>query len=291
METQKLERVEEHYAPLDRWFHVNIYPSSEGISIFAQDVTERRMQQERLLLSEKLAATGRLAATIAHEINNPLESVLNLIYLARTSPDQAEKIEGFLSTAENEVTRVSHIARHTLGFYRESSVPALIDMGSLLDEVLTVYQSKLRAGGIEIRKDFADVPTIKALRGEMHQVFSNLLSNAIDAMHEGDMLSIAVRGVEEDGHAGVEVRIEDSGIGIPPENLPKLFDAFFTTKPSSGTGLGLWVVKQFIDSWGGSIRVTSSADANAHGTTFTLFLPMVAVSQPAHLSGTTKAVA
>jgi PAS domain S-box-containing protein len=291
METQNLERVEEHYAPLGRWFHVNIYPSSEGISIFVQDVTERRMQQERLLLSEKLAATGRLAATIAHEINNPLESVLNLIYLARTSRGQTEKIEEFLSTAENEVTRVSHIARHTLGFYRESSVPALIDMGSLLDEVLTVYQSKLQAAGIEVRKDFADVPTIKALRGEMHQIFSNLLSNAIDAMREGGKLSIAVRDAEEDGHTGVEVRIEDSGIGIPPENLPKLFDAFFTTKPSSGTGLGLWVVKQFIDSWGGSICATSSTDAGLHGTAFTLFLPLVAVSQSAHLNGTTKAVA
>jgi PAS domain S-box-containing protein len=291
METQKPERVEEHYAPLGRWFHVNIYPSSEGISIFAQDVTERRMQQERLLLSEKLAATGRLAATIAHEINNPLESVLNLIYLARTSSGQAEKIEEFLTTAENEVTRVSHIARHTLGFYRESSVPALIDMGSLVEEVLMVYQSRLRAGSIQIRKDFADVPKIKALRGEMHQVFSNLLSNAIDAMREGGKLSIAVRDAEKDGQTGVEVRIEDSGIGIPPENLPRLFDAFFTTKPGSGTGLGLWVVKQFIDSWSGSIDVTSSTDAGSHGTAFTLFLPLIAVSQPARPNGATLAVA
>ncbi len=279
METREVMRVEEFYKPMNRWFHANIYPSSEGISIFAQDVTERRLHQDRLLLSEKLAATGRLAATIAHEINNPLESVLNLIYLARTSRQTSAKIREMLITAEKEVTRVSHIARHTLGFYRETSAPTQIDMPVLLEEVLTVYDSRLRAMNVSVRKDFTVLPPVEALRGEMHQVFSNLFSNAIDAMRDGGTLTIVLREAEEDGTPGIHVRIEDSGVGIPAENISRLFEAFFTTKPNAGTGLGLWVVKQFVESWGGRIEVTSSMEPDAHGTAFILFVPLFAVSQ------------
>lgn len=285
METLKVTRAEEHYAPLNRWFHVNIYPSSEGISIFAQDVTERRIHQQRLMLTEKLAATGRLAATIAHEINNPLESVLNLIYLARTSRNHADRVQEFLITAEKEVTRVSHIARHTLGFYRETSVASQVDLPALLEEVLTVYDSRLRAVGIEVRRDFTIVPAIETLRGEMHQVFSNLVSNAIDAMRDGGTLRIALREAEENGRAGIGVQIEDDGMGIPAENLPRLFEPFFTTKPNAGTGLGLWVVKQFVDSWGGHIEVASSIEPHSHGTRFNLFVPLKAVSQSLRQSG------
>ena len=278
MENIEVMRVEEYYAPLNRWFHANIYPSSDGISIFVQDVTERRLQQERLMLSEKLAATGRLAATIAHEINNPLEAVLNLIYLARTSRSQAGKIQEILATAEKEVTRVAHIARHTLGFYRDTSVPSQIDMPALLEEVLTVYDSRLRAAGIEVRKDFTIVPAVKALRGEMHQVFSNLFSNAIDAMQDGGTVLVVLHEGEENGQHGIHIRIEDTGVGIPAENISRLFEAFFTTKPKAGTGLGLWVVKQFVESWGGRIEVKSSVEADSHGTAFKLFVPLVAVN-------------
>jgi PAS domain S-box-containing protein len=288
METHEVVRVEEFYKPLNRWFHANIYPSSEGISIFVQDVTERRLHQERLLLSEKLAATGRLAATIAHEINNPLESVLNLIYLARTSRDQSERIREILITAEKEVTRVSHIARHTLGFYRDTSAPTQIDMPALMEEVLTVYDSRLRAVGIDVRKDFTALPSIQALRGEMHQVFSNLFSNAIDAMRDGGTLTIVLREAEENSRSGICIRIEDSGVGIPPENLARLFEAFFTTKPDAGTGLGLWVVKQFVESWGGRIEVMSSVESDTHGTAFNLFIPLIAVSQSPRKNGTTQ---
>lgn len=278
MEKVEVVRVEEYYAPLGRWFHANIYPSSEGISIFVQDVTDRRLQQERLMLSEKLAATGRLAATIAHEINNPLEAVLNLIYLARTSRSEASKIQEILTTAEKEVTRVAHIARHTLGFYRDTSVPSLIDLPSLLEEVLTVYDSRLRAASIQVRKEFTIVPAVKALRGEMHQVFSNLFSNAIDAMQGGGALLIALHEAQQNGQQGIEIRIHDTGVGIPTENISRLFEAFFTTKPKAGTGLGLWVVKQFVESWGGHIEVTSTVDVDSHGTAFKLFVPLVAVS-------------
>jgi len=290
MESHEALRVEEFYEPLNRWFHTNIYPSSEGISVFVQDVTERRLHQDRLLLSEKLAATGRLAATIAHEINNPLESVLNLIYLARTSREQSKRIRDILITAEKEVTRVSHIARHTLGFYRDTSAPSQIDLPALVEEVLTVYDSRLRAVGIEVIKDFVALPPVEALRGEMHQVFSNLFSNAIDAMRDGGTLTIVLREAKENGQMGILIRVEDDGVGIPRDNLARLFEAFFTTKPNAGTGLGLWVVKQFVESWGGWIDVKSSVEPNTHGTAFNLFMPLLAASLSSCESGTTQPV-
>lgn len=284
METGEPRTVEDHFEPSGRWIHASAYPSEEGLSVFAEDVTERRVQQEKLLLSEKLAATGRLAATIAHEINNPLESVLNLIYLARTSRAQMTKIREYLETAEKELTRVSHIARHTLGFYRETSVPSDIDLAVLIDEVLAVYESRMRASNIAIAKDYVVVSGVRGLRGEFHQVFSNLISNAIDAMRDGGTLWITLRPPEREHHPGVVVALRDTGMGIPPENLPRLFEPFFTTKPAAGTGLGLWVVRQFIASWGGTIDVQSSIDFQMHGTTFTIFFPLVSVSKSSHES-------
>jgi len=278
METRAACSVEDYFEPSRRWFHLSAYPSEEGLSVFVQDVTERRVQQEKLLLSEKLAATGRLAATIAHEINNPLESVLNLIYLARTSHTQMTKIREYLETAEKELTRVSHIARHTLGFYRETSIPSNIDLGALIEEVLAVYESRLRASNIAVARDFAAVPQIRGLRGEFHQVFSNLISNAIDAMHSGGTLRIMLREPDRGQKTGVVVSLSDTGTGIPTENLPRLFEPFFTTKPAAGTGLGLWVVRQFVESWGGTVDVQSSIDPQKHGTAFTLFVPLIAVT-------------
>jgi len=285
METGQITRMEDYYPPSSRWIHANAYPSSEGLSIFAQDVTERRIQQEKLLLSEKLAATGRLAATIAHEINNPLESVLNLIYLSRTTNASIDKVREYLSTAEKELTRVSHIARHTLGFYRETSVASNIDMPALIEEVLTVYDSRLRASGVEVRKEIFIVPAVRALRGELHQVFSNLISNAIDAMREGGMLKISIREAGNSFGPGVLVAVEDTGEGIPAENVPRLFEPFFTTKLSAGTGLGLWVVRQFVASWGGTINVSSSSEPHNHGTTFTIILPLVSLAENQNETG------
>jgi signal transduction histidine kinase len=247
--------------------------------IFSLNVTEQHRQHERLMMTEKLAATGRLAATIAHEINNPLESVLNLIYLARTSLAEADTIKGYLLTAEKEITRVSHIARHTLGFYRDTSMPAQIELGALLKEVLVVYDSRLRAAGIKVRIDSSAKSTVKGLRGEMHQVLSNLVSNSIDAMPQPGTISISIEDSSWEGMPGVNITVADTGKGIPSENLPRLFVPFFTTKPDAGTGLGLWVVKQFVDSWSGRISVESSTDKDNHGTTFSLFVPVVALSK------------
>jgi PAS domain S-box-containing protein len=277
LETGKMMQVEEHYGPADRWIHVNFYPSQDGLSLFIQDATEKRRQQEQLLVSEKLAATGRLAATIAHEINNPLESTINLIYLARTSPSTGDdSVRQYLLTAEKELARVSQIARHTLGFYRETSVPANTDLAQLLDDVLAVYQTILKAKGIRVVKEYHAAPPIYALRGELHQVVSNLVSNAIDAQTQGGELRLTLLAREQDGDRGVEIRVHDTGSGVPSNILPKLFEPFFTTKASVGTGLGLWVVKQFVQNHSGTVTVESSTNTKDHGTTFVIFLPVAA---------------
>ncbi len=276
-ETGEIQRVEDFYPPLDRWLHANMYPSSEGLSVFVQDVSENRRQQQQLLVTEKLAATGRLAATIAHEINNPLESVLNLLYLSRISRTATrEKINEYLLTAEQELTRVSQIARHTLGFYRDTAVPVEVDLAHVLDDVLTVYHSRLSAGNIQVVKQFQPVPPLHALRGELHQIFSNLVSNAIDAMRGGGRLVLSLGEAEREARRGISIVVEDNGSGIATEHRERLFEPFFTTKVSVGTGLGLWVVKQFIEDHGGSIAVESTTDANHHGTRFLIFLPLAA---------------
>jgi PAS domain S-box-containing protein len=276
-ETGEIQRVEDYYSPLNRWLHANVYPTPDGVSVFVQDVSEKRRQQEKLLVTEKLAATGRLAATIAHEINNPLESVMNLLYLARVSRSATpEAIQEYLLTAEQELTRVSQIARHTLGFYRETSVPTNVDISRVLEDVLTVYHSRLSASHIHVSRSFQPVPHVHALRGEIHQVFSNLVSNAIDAMQGGGHLQVSLWETEREGRRGIEITVEDNGSGIPADHQQKLFEPFFTTKVSVGTGLGLWVVKQFVEDHGGTVTVSSSIDPIDHGTRFTIFLPLAA---------------
>jgi PAS domain S-box-containing protein len=275
LKTGEKQSVEDLYPPLDRWFYANIYPSPDGVSIFIQDVSEKRRQQQQLLVTEKLAATGRLAATIAHEINNPLESVLNLLYLSRISRSATrEKINEYLLTAEQELTRVSQIARHTLGFYRDTSVPSEVDLARVLDDVLTIYNSRLSAANIQVVKQFQPVPPLHALRGELHQIFSNLVSNAIDAMRGGGRLLLSLTEDEHEGRPGIRALVEDNGSGIAEKNLDRLFEPFFTTKVSVGTGLGLWVVKQFIQDHGGAITVESTTGVNDHGTRFMIFLPL-----------------
>ena len=216
-----------------------------------------RIQQEKLLAQEKLAATGRLAATIAHEINNPLESVLNLIYLARTSRTEIAKIREYLDTAEKELTRVSHIARHTLGFYRETSAPRRLDLPALLEEVLTVYDSRLRAAvhRSPSRLLHRSQPSAPCAASSTRSSPTSSPMPSMPCATAAASPSPSVRPFARRRRGGHHLR--DTGIGIPQENIPRLFEPFFTTKPSAGTGLGLWVVRQFVTSWKGAIDVTS----------------------------------
>jgi PAS domain S-box-containing protein len=244
-----------------------------GASKIARDISDRRRIERLLLQSEKIAATGRMAAAVAHEINNPLEAVMNLIYLARQNSPPAGKAYQHLKTAEEELERVSHIARQTLGYYRDTGLPTEVFFHELIESVLTIYRSKLIAHGITVDTQFNDLQKISVSRGELIQVFSNLITNAIDAMPNGGLLQVSVRTVIGSAGDGLQTVIRDSGTGIKPEYLEKIFEPFFTTKGDLGTGIGLWVTKQLAEKRGAQISVASNTDPGKSGTVVSLFVP------------------
>ncbi|WP_334242658.1 two-component system sensor histidine kinase NtrB [Terriglobus sp. ADX1] len=244
-----------------------------GASKIARDISERKEFERRLVETEKIVATGRMAATIAHEINNPLEAVVNLIYLARLSPTVNDQVREYLRLAEQEIERVSLIARQTLGYFRETAVPVNFPVSVLLDEVLTVYGAKLAYSGIDVHRDYQPAQPLTMRKGELTQLFSNLVANAIDAMPQGGDLSVSVTPEGDAPANGVRVQMADTGTGISSELLEKIFEPFFTTKEQRGTGIGLWLSRQFVEDHRGSIAVTSNTDAEDHGTTFRIFLP------------------
>jgi PAS domain S-box-containing protein len=245
-----------------------------GASKIARDVSERKKVERLLVQSEKIAATGRMAATVAHEINNPLESVMNLIYLARRNSPQGGKAFGYLQTAEAELERVSHIARQTLGYYRETGSPKLLALHELANDVLTLYAGKLQAQGITVRCDFRSQRQITANKGEILQVLSNVIANAIDAMNHGGVLAVTVDDTSESQRGGVELTVRDNGSGIPDEHKERIFEPFFTTKGNLGTGIGLWVSKQIVDQHGGRIAISSETKGKDKGTAVKVFLPL-----------------
>ena len=243
-----------------------------GASAIVRDITHEMRAEEALRKSEKLATAGRLTAAIAHEINNPLEAVTNLLYLARRDPARAAQ---HLEMAEREVHRISDIAQQTLGFVRELSEPRRLSVATTLEEVLQLYSQKLIGKNILVQKEFRDACEISGFPGEVRQLFSNLLVNAVEAMSQNGRLRLRVARAREQstGRAGVCVVFADSGRGIRPEDRARLFEPFYTTKKDSGTGLGLWLVEEIVHKHQGKIRVRSSVRPGASGTIFWLFLP------------------
>jgi signal transduction histidine kinase len=244
-----------------------------GASKVARDISDRKRTEGVLLQAEKLAATGRMAAAIAHEINNPLESLMNLIFLARQNCSASPKAQGYLLTAESELERVSHIARQTLGYYRDTGSPSEVYLHDLVENVLRVYQSKLVASGISVESSFNDLRKISVSEGEMLQVFSNIIVNSIDAMRQGGKLSISLRKTMALDRDGIHTIIRDEGTGISHEHLGRIFEPFFTTKGDLGTGIGLWVTKQLVERRGGQITVTSSTEPGKSGTNVAIYIP------------------
>jgi len=244
-----------------------------GSSKIVRDITGRKQMERSLIQSEKLAAAGRMAATVAHEINNPLEAVLNLIFLARGSCDRDSETHEYLEAAEKELERVSHIARQTLGFYRDTGTPVDVMVDELLKNVLAVYRSKLASKNIPVKYRFDSQRRLTASRGELLQVFSNIIANAIDALQPGGALEVETKEVADAGTAGIQIVIRDEGSGIEAEHLSRIFEPFFTTKEQHGTGIGLWVAKQLVDKRGGRIQITSRTKAGDSGTEVSIFLP------------------
>lgn len=231
--------------------------------------------QEALIRSEKLASVGRMAASIAHEINNPLAALMNILYLAQTTLDRPEEARHYLEMADDELRRISHITRQTLGFYRDSAIPVLVDLNSVLDSAVDVLRGKIRIKRTTIRKQYLENVRTVAVSGELRQVFSNLLANSLDALSdEGTIvLRISERKCTKTGKVRVRVTVADNGDGIDSATQPRVFEPLFTTKESTGSGLGLWISKQLIEKHGGSIRLRSQTSGHRRGTTISVILP------------------
>ena len=240
------------------------------------DVTSRVEFESALRQSEKLAAVGRLAASIAHEINNPLEAVTNLLYLARESDDMAE-VRGYVVQAEEELRRASQITSQSLRFYKQSSRPVAVRPTALLDSVLDLYQGKLTNANIRVERRERMCESIVCLESEIRQVLSNLVRNAIDAMSSsgGGRLIIRSREASEwrSGSRGVLITVADTGSGMSPGTLKSIYTAFFTTKGIGGTGLGLWVSSEIVTRHQGRLGVRSRQSDAGNWTVFELYLP------------------
>jgi PAS domain S-box-containing protein len=243
---------------------------ASGVVGIAMDITERRQSEEALRKTEKLAAAGRLAATVAHEINNPLESIVNLIYLSRNAEELPESVAAYLKTVDEELMRIAQIVRQTLGFYRESVGPRKSDVGKIVGETVDVYRSRIASRDMKCEMELEKGLFAYVVPGELKQVVANLVSNAVDATDSGGRLRVTVRRAGDKA----EIAVADTGCGIDIEHLPHVFEPFFTTKSDVGTGLGLWVTKGIVEKQGGTILIGSSTDENDHGTTITIALPL-----------------
>ncbi len=246
-----------------------------GAAKVLRDITEQKKAERALRTTERLASVGKLAATVAHEINNPLEAITNLIYLAKNGAVR-DDVREFLTTAEQELDRISHITKQTLGFYRDTNNPSSVRIGEMLEPLIAVFAPRGRNKRVEIRSEVLDDAAIHAVAGETRQIIANLLSNSMDAVTAGGQIRIRVSARKDhraEPLAGVRITIADSGPGIPAEDRQRIFEPFFTTKKDVGTGLGLWVCKNIVDKHHGSIRVRSSATPGRSWTVFSLFLP------------------
>ena len=264
---------EEFYSALGRWLEVHTYPAPGGISILLVDVSQRKQAEMALRKAEQLAVAGRFAATVAHEINNPLEAVTNLIYLASRDPGVAPSALKYLDLADKELERVAHMTKQTLGFYREAAAPSHFSLGELLDELLSLFDGRFQSKDLQIEKDYDQRQVVTAVRGEIRQIFANLLVNAIDASPHGGKLRIQVAGSGEN----VIIQFADDGPGVPDKDVEKIFEPFFTTKKDVGTGLGLWVAKDLAVRHGGEVHLAK--DKSRQGACFEVKLPNVAVAE------------
>lgn len=246
--------------------------------IIVQDISERKQSEETLRKTEKLAATGRLAASIAHEVNNPLEAITNLLYLLRNFCDLDEAALKYVTMAEREGRRIAEIAQQTLRFYRQSTLPHRATMAELLDSVLDLYQSRFTTYNITVEREYDREMDLFCFAGEIRQVVANFVGNAIDATSAGGRLVVRARRSRSWAYPelkGVRFTVADTGFGMEQDVRERVFEAFFTTKETIGTGLGLWVSHEIILKHRGIVHVRSRAGGpgSPSGTVFQIFLP------------------
>jgi PAS domain S-box-containing protein len=247
--------------------------NQDGFVCVFRDVTELRRAEASLIANEKLAVTGRLAASIAHEIHNPLDSVANLHFLLASEPSAAKRAE-YLALAQQELSRTLQISRAMLSLYRESQVPVQVNLQELIGSVLLLLDRKIRDQGVSVEQRFTQPTEVLGFPGELRQVFTNLIANATEAAGSRGRVRIQVRPASPgDGRAGVLVEIADNGPGIASHVEKKLFQPFITTKGERGTGLGLWVSLGIVQKHGGTVRITNSTQGDLQGALVRVYLP------------------
>ena len=248
------------------------------VGVIVLDASERKRAEEALRRTEKLAAAGRLAASIAHEINNPLEAITNLLFLLRNYCGLEQPAMGYVEMAEHEARRITEITQQTLRFYRQSTLPARTTMAELLDSLLSLYQVRLNTLGIQVERDYDAAMSLFCFAGEVRQVMANLVGNAIDATAGGGRILVRARRSRNwkyPEQEGVRLTVADTGSGMGPGVREHIFEAFFTTKSVTGTGLGLWVSHEIIAKHHGLVHVKSRTTAGGRpsGTVFEIFFP------------------
>jgi PAS domain S-box-containing protein len=258
--------------------------NQEGNAVLevSRDITAQLQAEEALRETEKLAAMGRVAGIIAHEINNPLAAITNTLYLLRNHPSLDDTARHFADVAEQELQRVSHITRQTLSFYRESKQPIAVNLSDLLDDVLDLQERALQFSHIDLRKKYSSAPVVQGFPVELRQVFLNLVGNALQAMPDGGTLGVYVREATDWSHrrSGTSISIIDTGVGIKPEDAKRLFQPFFSTKSTKGTGLGLWISKGIVQKYDGTLRCRSYRTGKGCVTCFRVFLPVSGPNNP-----------
>jgi PAS domain S-box-containing protein len=261
--------------PLNIWTHVMVRPARDGIVLFLRDITEQKRATAALIQAEKLAAVGRLASSIAHEINNPLTAVTNLLYLS-TIGEASPDVKRYLALAEQELSRVTNIATQTLRFHRQSTKARPASLREILESVVTLFQGRIRNTEMMVERQYRTERQITVFDGDLRQVFVNMIGNALDSTQHGGQISLRVReGIDwESGKAGIIVLVADTGHGMSKKTSRLIFEPFFTTKGSMGTGLGLWVSAEVLRNHKAKVRVRSSEDPNRHGTVFSIFFPL-----------------
>jgi signal transduction histidine kinase len=235
--------------------------------------------EDALRKTDRLAAMGRVAGIIAHEINNPLEAITNLLYLLHNFAGLHDPALHYVIMAEHEARRITEIAQQTLRFYRQSTLPIRANVGELVNSVLDLYRGRLNTLGVEVERSFRSQPDLLCFEGEIRQVIANLVGNAVDAIPAtGGRLIVRVRPSrcwDPTGAPGIRLTVADTGSGMTPEVRSRIFEAFFTTKEATGTGLGLWVSQEIIAKHRGLVHVKSrvATPARHSGTVFHIFFP------------------
>jgi len=247
-------------------------------STIARNISERKMAEEALRSSERLAVAGRLAATLAHEINNPLESVTNVLYLLARTETWDDNARHFVNAAQEEIEKIRDITRLTLGLHRQSISTGQVSIRELIDNVLALYKRRIESYGLSVERQYQSAGLVDGIAAELRQVFSNLIVNAVDALHtSGSKLVVRVRDSldwRDLNTRGVRIVIADDGPGIPPASQSRIFEQFYTTKGHEGTGLGLWVTLGIVRKYAGTIRLKSNFKPGRSCTTFSIFLPV-----------------